>query len=80
MKCVNNTIPDRTLNEYRITNKDFIQMQMKDYRITNKEAIRVQKAKIIDCACGFTYTSQNKLRHMRSIKHLNALANQVLTI
>ena len=65
MKCVNNTIPDRTLNEYRIT---------------NNEVIRAQKAKIIDCACGFTYTSQNKLRHMRSIKHLNALANQVLTI
>ncbi len=94
-QCVNKYIPCRTEKEYRMDNRisinkkkldyyyanlENMKMQMKEYRITNKATIRVKKAEVIECACGFTYARQSKLRHMKTEKHLNALANQTLTI
>ncbi len=84
INCVNKVIPDRHPREgqkaYYEKNKEDILVKLKIYRDANKETRYAKQKEVIDCACGFTYTNQNKLRHMMTTKHLDALSNQTLTI
>jgi hypothetical protein len=58
--CINMKIPTRTHKAY-----------MKVYRKNNRDKIMQWKKKKFNCPCGGKYTRCNKVRHMRSKKHIN---------
>ena len=70
-KCVNKCIAGRTKQEYNEENKEIRAEKHKQYRENNKEQI-AQKEKVkFTCECGKTSTIGHKLRHERSMKHIN---------
>jgi len=84
-KCVNQTIPTRTIKEYYIDNADKIKEKRKKYLIVNvdryKETLKQYRidnadrinAKII-CECGGKHTYSTKSRHLKTKKHQNYIA------
>ena len=54
------------LKEYRLNNKEKIKETKKQYRLKNKDTIN----KKFNCSCGGKYTNSNKVKHMKSKKHL----------
>ena len=72
------------MKEYREINKDKIKEQekeyrernkerKKEYREQNKEKINEQRSTKCLCACGGTYTLNNKSTHEKTTKHQNWL-------
>lgn len=78
---VNKCIAGRTKKEcdkqYRETNKEKIKKSSKEYREKNevsKHYREKNKDKLMEkynCECGGKYTTEHKLRHMKSLKHIN---------
>ena len=59
------------MKQYRDNNKEHIAENKKQYRENNKEQIAEQKKIKYTCECGKTSTIGHKLRHERSMKHIN---------
>jgi len=81
--CVNNNIPNRTKEEYREDNKEYIKKQKADYYEANKDKFKdyyqENKEKIneqFNCPCGGKYIHQNKARHTKSNKHQKWVLSQ----
>jgi group I intron endonuclease len=83
---MNKNIAGRTINEYRIDNKEYIQEQNKQYRENNKEYIKehnkqyydINKEKVLEpikCECGCVVKRGSLLRHKRTKKHTNLMSN-----
>ena len=69
-------IAGRTVKEYRADNEYKMQKQNIEYREHNKEQIQEQKRQPHICEiCNGKYTSVHKSRHMRSLKHQQALSS-----
>jgi len=85
-ECVNRIMPGRTKKQYnqdnkqaisawhkqyRIDNNEQLLASMKQYRIENREAILAWQKQRINCDyCDCTFSSGNKLRHIKSPKHI----------
>ena len=71
--CVNKCVSGRTMDEWRIENKNYIQKYSKEYYEKNKNKIQEYKLKsrekCFSCECGGCYTEQNKSRHLKTGKH-----------
>ena len=80
IECVNKVIPDRTVKEYHITNKDVEQLRNKAYRATNKDVLHAKRAEQFTCECGSSFTHGNKTRHGQRQHHLEYIANQAVNI
>ena len=68
------------VKQYTVENKQKIDDYQKQYKQEHKEKLYARQKEVIQCECGSTYTRSHKLEHNKSKKHLNGLANQVLTI
>ena len=73
---LNGNLPYRTEDE----RKQMIKLgncKRKDYKhdwyIKNADRIKEWKNGLVNCSCGFTYTTANKAKHERSQKHQNYL-------
>ena len=47
LECVNKNIPTRTMNEYRLDNKETLKEKAKQYQIDNKETISEKKKRAL---------------------------------
>jgi adenylate kinase family enzyme len=56
--------------QYYEDNKEKISEYSKEYRQNNKEIIKENKNKKIDCECGSVFSNVNKLRHLKTLKHI----------
>jgi hypothetical protein len=68
---------DKTLEqrkEYRHQNRDKVLEQKKKYYTQNREKILKKQKEKYTCICGSTSTKNNKIRHERSIKHINFIS------
>jgi len=75
---MNSNVPNRSQKEYQQTNKEQIQEYIKEYRETNKEQIqeyhkeyREKTKEQTTCECGGHYSYNNRLRHLKTPKHIN---------
>ena len=68
---LNKECPGREKKEYHETHKEQKKEYNKEYYEENREKILEQKKEKITCECGSTFTKCTKLRHERSIKHLD---------
>jgi hypothetical protein len=82
--CVNRHIPGRSINEWRVENKESLSAKKKQYYQDNKNDIletqkqyyqdnKARLAEKILCECGNYSTRVNFARHKRSKKHLKYL-------
>lgn len=78
--CINKNKPGRTRKEWVEENKEYFKEyceknkeQIKAYYENNKEQINEKKKEKFTCDCGNTLTYGNKLRHMKSKKHIDYL-------
>lgn len=73
LDCVNKSVPGRMKKEYQKQyqkdKKDQIQQYKQQYQITNKDRIQQYQNEKYSCKCGGKFTSVNKMRHLKSIKH-----------
>ena len=51
--------------------KEEINLYLVEYRKKNKEQLHKYANTVINCVCGSNYTRSNKIRHLKSKKHLN---------
>ena len=74
---VNKYIAGRTKAEYYKhyynDNKEQITERHKQYDINHKDQIAERHKQTIICECGIIYRYGNKLRHMKSTKHINLI-------
>ena len=72
--CVNRCIAGQTKQEsdkiYRIQNRDKLCKSKKEYYIQNRDRIHKHNNESLNCACGKTYTRQNKSRHEKCNFHI----------
>lgn len=73
INCVNKRIAGRTIKEYYQDNYEQIREQQKQY----KKQIREQQCKKYECHCCGKYTHVNKLKHLKTQKHLNWEKNKI---
>ena len=62
---------------YRVNNKQVIVERNKQQYINNKQQILEQMKQTIICECGLTITKYSKQRHMRTLKHINLINQQL---
>ena len=55
---------------YREANKEATKLTIKNWATANKDKLKEKNSQIIECECGHSYTFGNKLRHLKSDKHL----------
>ena len=79
--CVNKTIP-YTINDSRVmrhrkeekeryySNQEHLQKKSNEYYLKNSESISEKRKVPIICECGKVYTIGNKIRHLKSICHI----------
>jgi hypothetical protein len=60
------------VKEYYHDNKD----KIKEYYHDNKDKINEQKKEKITCQCGSTFVKYQKLRHEKTMKHINFINSQ----
>jgi hypothetical protein len=85
-ECINKNVAGRKPNQYykevlkakskeiREKNKDKIKQWNKKYELLHVEQIRNRKNSKNECLiCGGKYTTANKAKHMKSLKHINAM-------
>ena len=70
-KCVNRFIAGRNVKEYRENNKEHKAEKDKQYYENNKAEILEKSKQKYTCECGSTIIKKDKLRHERSMKHIN---------
>ena len=86
-ECVNKRVEGRTIKEHYEAHKQQIAEYHKEYYETNKEKIaehyQKNKSKINQkknekhtCECGGKYTHNHRVRHFKSKKHADYLANK----
>lgn len=64
---------------YRENNKEKAAAAHKEWREKNKEHLKEQRSQVITCEdCGEQYTFNNKNRHLKSNKHLNAVTENAV--
>ena len=63
IECINKNIPGRTHTE-----------SVKAYRESNRDIINEKQNTKFTCECGGKYSRPNKNQHLKSKKHLNAVA------
>ena len=71
LDCVNKFIPCRTYKEYYEDNREKILEHQKEYKQQNKEKIQQQQNEKFTCICGSRYTYTHKLRHLKTLLHIN---------
>ena len=65
---------------YREKNKEKAAASQKEWREKNKEHLKEQRSQVVTCEdCGEQYTFNNKNRHLKSNKHLNAVTETDVT-
>jgi hypothetical protein len=64
-QCVNNMVPTRTSNEYKIQNIEKVKIQRKNYYEINKEIINRKH----NCICGVNVSNNNRSAHFRTKHH-----------
>jgi len=81
--CVNKIIMGRTIKEYRKDNKEFYQDYMKNYNENYKEKRKIlynENKEIIKkkyiCECGSEIQNCEKLRHLKTKKHIKFIENK----
>ena len=72
LECINQRKNQGMYNE--LGEKEY----KKQYRETNKEAINTKKKEKHNCICGNCYTYVNKIRHLKSKKHLYYLKHKTI--
>jgi hypothetical protein len=60
--------------EYKEQNKDIIRQKNKEYDEKNKEKISLRKGAKITCECGCEISRSSKIKHIKSQKHIEAMA------
>jgi len=71
MNCVNKQIPGRTMKEYYDARKD----KVKELYYKNKYKISEKNKIKYNCICGGKYTYGKRLRHNKTIKHIQYIFN-----
>jgi len=84
-KLLNKQIPTRTIQEYRITNIDKVNLWRKRYLTKNRLKLLEKKAVVHTCLCGRTYTHGHKKRHLKTKYHkkhsiINILKIMIISI
>lgn len=93
-ECVNKVVPNRTGKEYYIDNKNKISERHKQFYIDNQVKLLEKhnqyyydnKIRLLEkhkCECGGKFTTNDKAKHNKSIKHqsyLKELSNQDIKI
>jgi hypothetical protein len=65
---------------YRENNKEMLAVGQKEWREKNKQHLKEQRLQVVTCEdCGEQYTLINKIRHLESKKHLNAVTENAVT-
>lgn len=82
LDCVNKVIPGRTHKEtnqeYYVNNKEKIILASKLYRDQNKDKISQQDKVPYYCECGTQCTTKNRLKHLRTLKHLQNMKSKYI--
>ena len=68
-KCVNKTIPGRSVAEYYQDHKDRLLKYHAKYRKNNREQINQKQRTKFNCPCGGKYSKVNIASHTKSKKH-----------
>lgn len=63
------------MKQYRIQNKERESTRQKIYYKNNRDRIIEKQKNKINCECGKSYTYVNKLRHLKTSKHLKFINN-----
>lgn len=84
-KLLNKQIPTRTIEEYRISNIDKVNLWKKRYVTKNRLKLLKKKAVVHKCICGRNYTHGHKNRHLKTKYHkkhsnINILKIMIITI
>jgi hypothetical protein len=74
-RCINKRIEGRTDKEYRMENRDTILQRKKEYREQNKDKIAQYNQEQITCECGCLLTRGTLIRHKKTAKHIELMAN-----
>ena len=85
---LNSEVPNRSIEEYLITNKETIKIKQTDYRLNNIDKIKIKNAEYslknkdrinskCVCECGGKYTNSTKARHLKFNKHQNYINSLV---
>eukprot|EP00732_Lithocolla_globosa_P001596 Lithocolla_globosa_v1_NODE_817_length_3237_cov_73.340981.p1 type:complete len:998 gc:universal NODE_817_length_3237_cov_73.340981:3077-84(-) len=84
-ECVNKVVPGRTVQEYRIEerekianaqrkyhleNKEKLNGYSKQYRLSNKDTLKEKKKARVTCGCGSETAKNDLAKHKRSQKHI----------
>ena len=59
---------------YNAAHTEEIKKKMKNHYAANVDKIKAQKTERIICQCGIEHTRGNKIQHLRSAKHIAAMA------
>ncbi len=81
-KCINKCVAGRTSQEYgkqyHEKNKEKKSTYAREYRKKNRQSIRKRQLTKHACCCGSEYTQTNKIRHMKSKKHIDFMSRTPL--
>ena len=69
LECINKNIAGRTVEEYRIENREALNAKYKEHYIENREAINAKMKEKFNCECGGKYIRINKSIHLKTKKH-----------
>jgi len=67
------------MKNYVEEHKDHLKEIGRIYREKNKEVINAKRQQKIECACGTTYSNNDKARHERCARHKKYLENGTIT-
>jgi hypothetical protein len=61
---------------YCLQNAERLKERSKQYRLENAEKIKEHKNRVVECACGKSYTYSNESRHVKSKYHQAFISNK----
>ena len=67
---LNHQCPNGTPKEYYYHHKEAILQKRKNYYESNVKMIKTKQRVVCECICGENYTTSNKARHFKTLKHL----------
>lgn len=68
---MNFQVPNRSIKEWKLDNKDHVKEVKKEYESKNKEQIRERKKKSETCICGSIIRSCHRSKHLETQVHLD---------
>jgi hypothetical protein len=63
--------------KYHLENKEERLEKMRNYWLNNKDTLKELKNEVFECICGSHYTRCNKIKHLKTKKHMNYRNNSI---